>query len=172
MDAAQTLLAKSLIVTLEEMVEFYYQLLAVVGKEHDLLIAADRSGLEENNSHKEILMAKVQLIDQVRMKRAGELGSSLGLTREVPRLLELAQQVSSQEIAEQFQNLHRELNGLIKKISDLNKENEVYAQSAMKTLSGALDEIKGTLSGKKTYERKGHYKLGPETTGNFVSKEA
>ena len=171
MDAAQTLLAKSLIVTLEEMVEFYYQLLAVVGKEHDLLIAADRSGLEENNSHKEILMAKIQLVDQVRMKRAGELGSSLGLTRDVPRLLELAQ-VSSQEVAEHFQNLHRELNGLVKKISDLNKENEVYAQSAMKTLSGALDEIKGTLSGKKTYERKGHYKLGPETTGNFVSKEA
>ncbi len=28
-----------------------------------------------------------------------------------------------------------------------------------------------TLSGKKTYERKGTYKQGPEQSGNFVSKE-
>jgi hypothetical protein len=39
-------------------------------------------------------------------------------------------------------------------------------------LNGTMNDIKESLSGSKTYEKKGQYKTGPEHTGNFVSKEA
>ena len=61
---------------------------------------------------------------------------------------------------------------LIKRITDINKENEEYASSALATVNGALGNIKDSLSGKKTYGGKGQVKQGPQVSGNFVSKEA
>lgn len=171
MDAAQGQIIQNLVTNLEELTTLYRQLLEVVRKERDLLISADLRGLDENNALKDTLIMKVRLADQLRLKRAEEAAASVGADRQSPRLLEIARLLGGPE-ADRLRVLHGALETLLRRIADLNKGNEEYANSALKTLSGAMNEIKGTLSGKKTYERKGNYKLGPETTGNFVSKEA
>ncbi|HRO67521.1 MAG TPA: flagellar protein FlgN [Pseudobdellovibrionaceae bacterium] len=171
MDAAQAQIIQNLVTNLEELTTLYRQLLEVVRKERDLLIAADLRGLDENNSLKDSLIMKVRLADQLRLKRAEEAAAGVGADPRNPRLLEIARRLGGPE-ADRLRVLHGTLDTLLRRIADLNKDNEEYANSALKTLRGAMDEIKGTLSGKKTYERKGNYKLGPETTGNFVSKEA
>lgn len=171
MDAAQAQIIQNLVTNLEELTTLYRQLLEVVRKERDLLIAADLQGLDENNSLKDSLIMKVRLADQLRLKRAEEAAAGVGADPRNPRLLEIARRLGGPE-ADRLRVLHGTLDTLLRRIADLNKDNEEYANSALKTLRGAMDEIKGTLSGKKTYERKGNYKLGPETTGNFVSKEA
>ena len=86
-------------------------------------------------------------------------------------MLELAQKIGG-TTGDKLRNIHSTLDILIKRVSELNKANEQYAQSALQNLNGAMGNVKDTLSGKKTYEKKGKMSQGPEQAGNFVSKEA
>jgi len=57
-------------------------------------------------------------------------------------------------------------------VTEQNRENAIYVDSALQKLSGALNDVKETVSGKKNYERQGKMSTGPDKSGNFVSKEA
>lgn len=155
---------------LEDITKLYRQLLEVVRREKEILLAADREKLDENNQQKEQLLHKLRLTETLRAKHAVELAHLLGADEENPRLLELASKFDLQR-GDKLRGFHSALDMLIKRISELNKENAEYAESALKTLHGALENVKDTLGGKKTYEKKGQYKAGPQQAGNFVSKE-
>lgn len=157
---------------LEELTKIYRTLLDVVRKEKEYLLNADREALELNNITKEELLFKLRAQDALRSRYAMDLATVVGADIENPRLLELAQKMGSNPAADRLRIQHSALDMLIKRITEINKENESYTQNALKTLNGALNEIKETLTGKKTYERKGQYKQGPQVSGNFVSKEA
>lgn len=171
MDATVEKSAQKLISNLEDITKLYRQLLDVVRKEKDLLISADREKIEENNLTKESLLMKLRLADVARMRCASDLALLIGCDAENPRLLELSHKLGG-DLGERLRIQHSALDMLIKRITDLNKENEEHAKTALRTLNGALNELKETISGKKTYEKKGQYKLGPQVAGNFVSKEA
>ncbi len=158
---------------LEELTKIYRTLLDLVRKEKEILIRADREALDENNSIKEELLYKLRAQDSLRSRYAMDLAGVVGGDVENPRLLELAQKMAfNPAAADRLRTQHAALDLLIKRITEINKSNEEHAQTALKTLNGALDNIKETLSGKKTYEKKGGYKTGPQVSGNFVSKEA
>lgn len=171
MDAVIERSYKKLLHHLEDMTTLYRQLLEIVRKEKDMLLAAQLDQLTENNLAKDQVLMKIRLADTLRAKSAQELASALKCNEENPRLLELAQKLP-QEQGDQMRSLHATLDLLIKRLMEFNRENEAYAQSALKTLNGTMNDIKETLSGKKTYEKKGQYKSGPSPAGNFVSKEA
>lgn len=171
MDAIVEKTSQKLIANLEEITKLYRQLLDVVRKEKEFLIAADREKIEENNLAKETLLMKLKLADVARVRCASELAVQVGGDSENPRLLELSQKLGG-AVGEKLRVQHAALDMIVKRISDLNKENEEYASNALRTLNGALNELKETISGKKTYEKKGQYKMGPQVAGNFVSKEA
>lgn len=171
MDDARTLIAKKLLETLDELTKLYRQVLETIRVEKDILLAADLERLQKHNESKELLLQKLRLGDALREARARELATAIGLDTSTPRLLDLAQKLGGPE-ADRMRSLHGALDLLIRRVSELNRENATYANSALKTLSGAMNEIKDTLAGKKVYERKGTYKRGPEVSGNFVSKEA
>lgn len=171
MDAAQASIIQKLMQSLDELTKLYRQLLEVVRKERDLLIAANLEELDQNNLTKDSLIMKVRLADVLRVKRAEEAAQMVGADAQNPRLLEIARKIQGPE-ADRLRNLHASLETLLNRISEINKGNEEYATYALRTLNGAMNDIKDTLTGKKTYERKGTYKAGPEATGNFVSKEA
>lgn len=157
---------------LEELTKIYRSLLDIVRKEKELLLNADRNALEESNKLKEELLFKLRAQDSLRSRYAMDLAGLIGADIENPRLLELAQKMAGSPAADRLRTQHSALDMLIKRITVINKENEEYANSALNTLNGAMNEIKETLSGKKTYEKKGGYKSGPQVSGNFVSKEA
>ncbi|MNJ92741.1 FlgN protein [compost metagenome] len=157
---------------LEDLTKTYRSLLDVVRKEKEILLKADRDALDENNRIKEDLLFKLRAQDALRSRYATDLATLVGGDTENPRLLELAQRIAGTPISERLRTLHATLDMVIRRITEINKENEEYTKSALKTLNGALNEVKGTISGKSTYERKGQVKNGPHTSGNFVSKEA
>lgn len=157
---------------LEELTKIYRSLLDIVRKEKEILLKADRDALDESNKLKEDLLFRLRGQDALRSRYATELATMIGADAENPRLLELAQKLAGTPAADRLRTQHAALDILIKRITDINKDNEEYTKSALGTLSGALNEIKDTLSGKKTYGGKGQYKTGPQVAGNFVSKEA
>lgn len=157
--------------TLDEMTTLYRQLLEVVRREKDSLIQVKLADIEEFKNQKEELIGKVRIYDMMREKYAQNLGAELGLQSQAPRLLEIAQNMNLQQ-GDHLRQLHSALEMVIRRIQGINKENENYAQSALKTLDGAIGNIKETLSGKRTYQRKGQYQAGPDNSGHFVSKEA
>lgn len=157
---------------LEELTKIYRSLLDIVRKEKDLLVKADLPALEESNKLKEDLLFKLRAQDALRSRYAMDLAGMVGADVENPRLLELAQKLAGTPAADRLRTQHSALDVLIKRITDINKENEEYAKSALGTLNGALNDVKDSLTGKKTYGGKGQYKTGPQVAGNFVSKEA
>lgn len=157
---------------LEELTKTYRQLLDVVRKEKEILVLADRDALEVSNLLKEELLYKLKAQDSLRSRYAMDLAALVGADVENPRLLELAQKLAGTPAADRLRTQHAALDILIQRITSINKENEEHTKSALKSLNGALDNIKDSLGGKKTYERKGQYKQGSQVSGNFVSKEA
>ncbi len=156
---------------LDELTKLYRSLLEVCRKEKDLLIAADITKLDENNKNKEMILYKIRSQDGARERYAKELALLIGGDVHNPRLLELAKILNGAE-ADRLRVLHGSLEMLVSRVASLNKENEQYAQSALGTLNGALNNIKDSLSGKKTYARQGTMEFGPDKAGNFVRKEA
>jgi flagellar biosynthesis/type III secretory pathway chaperone len=176
MDSTQERAYLKLLNNLEEMVKLYRTLLDVVRKEKELLIKADIEKLNENNQAKENLLYKVRGLDTTRERYAKEFAQMVGADVSAPRLLDIAKKCSLSghvEQGEKLRNIHSTLEILIKRLSELNKENEEYAQSALQAVNGAMNNIKDTLSGKKTYAREGKMtSAGPDKAGNFVRKEA
>lgn len=171
MDASQEKAYQKLSTNLEDLIKNYRSLLDLVRKEKDLLISAEIEKLIESNKNKEALLYRLKGLDSGRERYAQEFAHLLGADVKSPRLLEIAQKVGG-PTGDKLRNIHSTLDILIKRVSELNKENETYAQSALQNLNGAVGNIKETLSGKKTYEKKGKMAYGPEKSGNFVSKEA
>ena len=156
---------------LEELTKIYRSLLEIVRKEKEVLISADRDAIDESNKLKEGILFKLRGQDSLRLRYATELATLIGADAENPRLLELAQKLAGTAAADRLRTQHSALDMLIRRITEINKDNEEYAASALETLNGAMGEIKDTLSGKKTYGGKGQYKTGPQVAGNFVRKE-
>ncbi|OYZ23469.1 MAG: flagellar protein FlgN [Bdellovibrio sp. 28-41-41] len=171
MDATVDRSFEKLILNLDDLVGLYRQLLDLARKEKQYLIDADTERILEVNTQKDAVLQKVKLADTLRYKHAKELCLKIGADNENPRLLEIAQRLHGPK-GDKLHNFHSTLEMIIKRIVEINKDNEALAQKAINTLNGTMNNIKETLSGKKTYEKKGTYKAGPESSGNFVSKEA
>lgn len=171
MDAVIERAYDKLVQNLDDLVGLYRQVLDLSRKEKEALIEAETHKLVEINELKEQLLQKIKMADTLRFKHAKELCEKIGADAENPRLAEIAQKMAGQK-GDLLRNFHSTLELIIKRIIDLNKENDTLAQKAISTLNGTMNNIKETLSGKKTYEKKGQYKTGPENSGNFVSKEA
>ncbi|MFN3454907.1 MAG: flagellar protein FlgN [Pseudobdellovibrio sp.] len=160
-----------LAINLDEMLKHYRQLLDLVRKEKDILIAANMNDLEDNNTHKEQLISKIKYLDSLRMNYASELAHLIGADYEQPRLLEISQKMGGVE-GEKLRTMHSALELVINRLSAINKENEIYANSALQSVNSALNNFKDHLSGQKTYQNKGKYKQGPDTSGHLVKREA
>lgn len=161
-----------LIHTLEEMVSCYQQLLEVVKQEKIFLIEVQITSLDQNNADKEVVLSKIKVLDQAREKQARVLALELKVDPREARLLELARKSKEEGHAEKLRQLHNNLVFLIERVSELNKENEIYVQNALSTVRISMGDIKETLGGQKTYARKGQMQEGPNRSGNLVSKEA
>jgi flagellar biosynthesis/type III secretory pathway chaperone len=170
MDSTHERSYQRLVANLEELTTLYRQLLDLVRKEKQLLIDAKMEKLQENNEIKENLLFKIKSTDGLRARYAAELATLVHADAETPRLLDIAKNLGGPE-GERLRVIHSALDLLIKRLSALNKENEGVAQNALKNLNGALNDVKDTLSGKKTYGGKGQVQRGPDQAGHFVSKE-
>ncbi len=163
---------EKLIQNLDEIVKQYRLLLDSVRKEKELLVLGDIIKLNENNERKEQFISKIKSLDDNRLVFASDLAQAIGADHLEPRLLQLAQKIGGAE-GDRLRTIHSTLELLIKRLMDFNKENAVYAESALKTVNSALANIKETITGtQKTYQKKGQYQQGSDQSGHLISKEA
>jgi len=169
---SQPSLYSNLVQVLEELASLYGNLLEILRAEKSSLIFADIDKLKENTRTKEALLYKIRTTDRQRQARASLLGKSLGLPPEELRLLEIAKKMKGVE-SEQLRAIHQTLTMQIERAVDFNRENDQYANSALKTLNGAIKDIQNIVSVKPTYGKQGQMAGSHEANaGSFVSKEA
>lgn len=163
--------AERLITNLEELTKQYRLLLELVRKEKQVLIDADIEQINENNFQKEVLISKIQELDALRVNFATELAQKLNIPHIDARLLNIARHIGGTD-GDRLRSQHAALEFIIKRLTELNKENATYAEAALRNVGSALDNIKETLMGQKTYQNKGKYQQSGEKSGHLVSKEA
>jgi len=154
---------------LEEEIRVYRHLLESVRKEREILISADLDALNENNRTKEAMLIKIRELEAHRLTLAHEVCLHLGLQEEHPRLLEMARHLDS-DLADKLRNIHSVLELLLRRVQEHNKQNEALVHAALTNITGAMNAIKGTLSEKPTYQKKGEVE-GHTSAGQLVRRE-
>jgi hypothetical protein len=170
MEQAHEKIYNKLVTNLEDLTKIYRNVLELVRKEKELLIDAKIDELNDSNKQKELMLYKLKQLDLQRERIARELAHVVGADSQNPRLLELAQKMGG-EAGDKLRMLHSTLEILIKRITELNRDNEQYAQAGLERLNGAIGNIKETLVSKTGYEKKGKVTRTTDTSGNLVRKE-
>ena len=160
-----------LLSNLEDMTKQYRLLLDCVRKEKDLLIQNEIEKLIESNLLKEQLINKIAGLDSLRANFASGLAKVLGANAAEPRLLDLAQRLGGAE-GDRLRTIHSALQLLTNRLVEINRENALYAETALVTVNAAMENIKEAITGPKTYQKKGNYQQGKDNSGHLVSKEA
>lgn len=156
---------------LENLVKIYRNLLELVRKEKDILIESRLEDLNENNKAKDALVIRVRSLENSRLKCARDLALAVGADHDQPRLLDIATHCKG-DWAAKLQNLHSVLELLMKRVSEVNRQNEELVQAALKNITGAMEAIKTDLQPKATYARQGQLASPVDSGGHLVSKEA
>lgn len=154
---------------LDHLVKMYRTLLEVVRKEKDILILSQIESLSENNRSKEAMLVKIRSLENQRIRCSKEYAQFVGADTERPRLLEIATLVEPAK-ADKLRNLHSVLDLLTKRVSEINKDNEVLVQSALQVVQGAMTNIRDTVSTKNTYVQAGKMKSS-SSGGHLVKKQ-
>jgi len=160
-----------LLSNLEDMTKQYRLLLDCVRKEKDFLVQNQIEKLTLNNLVKEQLINKITDLDILRASFASELANLVGANAAEPRLIEIAQRMGGAE-GDRLRTIHAALELLTKRLVEINKENAMYAETALSTVNSAMENIKDTITGPKTYQKKGTYQPGYDKSGHLVRKEA
>jgi flagellar biosynthesis/type III secretory pathway chaperone len=155
---------------LENLVKVYRSLLEVVRKEKDILVGSRLEELNENNKSKDAMLLRIRSLENHRMKCARDLAQSVGADVEQPRLLDIANHCAS-ERQDRLRNLHSVLELLVRRVSEVNRQNEELVQSALNTITGAMDAIRDELKPKPTYARQGQIAQAKTDGGQLVSRE-
>ncbi|MEK6628577.1 MAG: flagellar protein FlgN [Bdellovibrionota bacterium] len=162
---------EKLVTNLDAMIKQYRLLLDCVRKEKELLIKSNIEKLNESNALKEQILTEIKSLEPTRIICAIELAQLVGANFSEPRLLEIAQKIGGAE-GDRLRTIHSTLELLTKRVVDINKDNAIYAESALGTVNSAMNNIKESLMGQKTYQKKGNYQPGYDKSGHLVSKEA
>jgi flagellar biosynthesis/type III secretory pathway chaperone len=160
---------KDLVEVLEDEIKVYRALLDTVRREKEVLVSAQIDDLNENNRIKDTIIVKIKALDRIREKGARDLAAAVGANSESPRLLDIAFKIG-EPYSTKLRSIHSTLELLIRRIKDINDNNEDLIRSSLKAVNGALGAIKDTLQPKTTYAASGDIKR-TETAGRFVSKD-
>lgn len=160
----------ALVDCLEDLVKVYRSLLEVVRKEKEILVSTKLDDLNDNNRAKESLLHKSKNLEQLRIRFVQELADQVGLVELSPRLKDLAIYLDDTR-AERLRNIHSVLELLLKRVQELNKQNEVLVDSALKNITGAMNSLKDNLQPKPVYQRHGEMQAQVTPGGHLVSKQ-
>lgn len=160
---------EKLISNLEDLTKQYRLLLDLVRKEKQILIDADTDLINESNFQKEILLNKIYELDALRIQSALEVAQKLNISSDEARLLNLARQIGGAH-GDKLRSQHAALEMILKRLAEINKENAIYADSALRNVTGALNSIKESLIGPQNYKKDKYQKSAKPS--HLVSKEA
>lgn len=155
---------------LDDLVRIYRSLLEVVRREREILSESRLDELNDNNKTKDALLVRVRTLENSRSKLARDLAAATSTNVDQPRLLEIAANLPIEQ-GNKLRNMHSVLELLIRRVSEVNKQNEELVQAALRTITGAMAAIKDGLQPATTYEKKGAMTAGKSGDGAFVSRD-
>lgn len=167
---ASDLLYSDLLENLENLVKVYRSLLDVVRREKDILIASKLDELNENNKSKDTMLIRIRSLENQRIKCATDLAKHVGADHESPRLLDIANHCDP-KWSDRLRNMHSVLDLLIKRVADVNKQNEELVQAALSNITGAMEAIRDGLKPKPGYGRQGAVANTSVDGGQLVRRE-
>lgn len=156
--------------SLDDLIKIYRHLLGVVRKERDILITANLTELNENNKTKEAMLIKARHLEEARIAASRALAISEAMPPE-SKLMDFARHLGG-ERAERLVNIQSVLELLLKRVKEHNIQNEVLVKSALENITGAMGNIRETVSAKPTYKKTGDMASRSGESGKLVSKEA
>lgn len=171
LNLADEILYTDLLDCLENLVKVYRALLDVVRREKEILVASRLDELNENNKSKDAMLVRIRSLENQRMKCARDLAQRIGADVESPRLLDIANH-SDVKWVDRLRNMHSVLELLVKRVSEVNKQNEELVQAALNNITGAMEAIRDGLKPKQTYGPKGAMASTKADSPALVSKEA
>lgn len=148
----------------------YLDLIKVLHLEKGLLLEPIPDKIALNNQVKDVLIQQLEKLETERIDVCHDLGVVFKIPDSPPRLDALIKHLNDSQSNNLIQ-IRNELNQLFDEVVMLNRDNQIYAESGLKALTGAVDHLKESISGQKTYERKGYFKDAAQA-GHLVSKEA
>jgi len=161
---------------LEDLTKLYEDLIAVMELEREALIGADLAALTQQNLAKENILFKIRASEKKRQLMAMAFAKDKGVPTTDVRLLALADRcefLGEKQLALQMRTRHALLQMQVERAAELNKENEIYASSALRILQGAVKDITQSVTEKPTYGKRGQMAGSSETqAGNFIKREA
>ena len=163
-------LYNDLVDCLENLVKVYRSLLDVVRREKEILIASKLDELNENNKAKDTLLIRIRSLENQRVKCATDLAKHVGADTDSPRLLDIANHCDP-KWSDRLRNMHSVLDLLIKRVADVNKQNEELVQAALNNITGAMEAIRDGLKPKPVYGRQGAVASNAVDGGQLVRKE-
>lgn len=169
--SSQSEMFQDLVDCLENLVKVYRSLLDVVRKEKEILVASKLDELNENNKSKDAMLIRIRSLENHRMKCARDLAQEVGADVEQPRLLDIAVR-SPHAQADKLRNLHSVLELLVRRVADVNKQNEELVQAALSNITGAMEAIRDGLKPKPVYGKQGGVAQQKTEGGHLVSREA
>lgn len=155
---------------LEHLVKVYRSLLEVVRREKEILVASKLDELNENNKSKDTLLIRIRSLENQRIKCATDLAKHVGADTDQPRLLDIANHCDP-KWADPLRNMHSVLELLIKRVADVNKQNEELVQAALSNITGAMEAIRDGLKPKAGYGRQGSTAANAVEGGQLVRRE-
>jgi flagellar biosynthesis/type III secretory pathway chaperone len=161
---------RELLGCLDDLVKIYRSLLEVVRREKEILVESRLDELNENNKTKDALLVRIRTLENSRTKLARDLAVLTSSDVDQPRLLEIAANLPVDR-GDRLRNMHSVLDLLIRRVSEVNKQNEELVQSALRSITGAMESIKDGLQPATTYEKKGSMSSGRSEGGALVSRE-
>lgn len=156
---------------LESLIKVYRSILEVVRKEKEILVASRLDELNENNKSKDAMLVRVRSLENQRMKCARDLAQAVGADVEQPRLLDIANHCDPRW-QDRLRNLHSVLELLVRRVAEVNRQNEELVKAALDNITGAMEAIRDGLKPKATYARQGQVASGKAEGGRLVSREA
>lgn len=156
---------------LEGLVKVYRSLLDIVRKEKEILVASRLDELNENNKSKDAMLIRIRSLENHRTKCARDLAQAVGADTEQPRLLDIANRCET-VWSDRLRNLHSTLDLLVRRVAEVNKQNEELVQAALNNITGAMEAIRDGLKPKPTYGPKGSMSTQKGDSPQLVSKEA
>jgi hypothetical protein len=155
---------------LVSIIKVYRQLLSLVRKEREILIAANLDDLQQNNKAKEATLIKARQLEEGRLVVARSLAQQHGLDPETTRLLDFARHFGG-ATGDRLRQLHSVLDLLLKRVKEFNQQNELLVHSALDAVTGSMSNIRDTISEKRVYKAGGQMQSSHAEAGQLVSKE-
>jgi hypothetical protein len=155
---------------LEDIIKAYNLLIENLHGERAILIQSDIEKLNESNHAKETILMKLATLENIRLKIAKDLAQIIGANFEAPRLLEIAAKLPPL-FGTKLKDQHAVLDLSIRRVNEINRENEELVHSALTHVQGAMNAIRDALADNKTYKKDSAINKNPKA-GRLVSREA